>query len=318
LSVGSLIGTVLAGVLADHGHTLVAFWLVCGMCAQAVLPVLLGHLPLQVSTAPKMSGILPLAAVLSASAVVLGVVTAYTDPAAKMTFALVSVALLLAGGFVLLPRELAICNGYMCTCNVLQVSVRGALDFWYTADYACVPGGPAFSMTYYITVAGAVAAASTFVGVGLFRSTLSRWSFRDMFRFTALLRCFGAVADVVIINRWNLAVGVPDRVMFMAGNAVVGPIIAAMDAMPMVALTSKLCPEGEESTVYALLASYQNYGGAVASAVGVAAARSAGIHLQDDGAACTFDNLSPLVVVCNMFLPLLAYPLAGWLPEGGV
>ena len=33
-----------------------------------------------------------------------------------------------------------------------------------------------------------------------------------------------------------------------------------LDFMPMVVLTSKLCPSKMESTVYALLAGYQNFG----------------------------------------------------------
>ena len=38
-------------------------------------------------------------------------------------------------------------------------------------------------------------------------------------------------------------------------------------AMPALVLTSKLVPKGLESTVYALLAGFQNFGGVVSSQV---------------------------------------------------
>ena len=226
-----------------------------------------------------------------------------------MLYPLAATGALIAAAFAKLPRELAVCNAYMCMSNVLYVSLAGALNFWYTASHACVPGGPAFSMTYYITFAGAVAALSTIVGVALFNKYMAAWPFRDMFRFTALLRCCGAVADIIIINRWNLAWHIPDEIMFVFGNAVVGPIIAAMDAIPMVALTAKLCPENEEGSVYAMLAAFQNFGAAAASALGVAFAHYGGVSLRNDGHHCSYEHLSPLVVVCNMLLPMLILSL---------
>jgi hypothetical protein len=40
-------------------------------------------------------------------------------------------------------------------------------------------------------------------------------------------------------------------------------------AMPALVLTSKLVPKGLESTVYALLAGFQNFGSVVSSQVGI-------------------------------------------------
>lgn len=73
-------------------------------------------------------------------------------------------------------------------------------------------------------------------------------------------------------------------------------------------LTSKLCPIGVESTVYALLAGFSNFGRSVGSSLGVLALDIAGIKTPREG-ACNFDNLALLLVVSHVVLPLLTVPL---------
>jgi hypothetical protein len=77
-----------------------------------------------------------------------------------------------------------------------------------------------------------------------------------------------AQVDIVIIMRWNLRVGISDHLMYMLGNNIVATVIAQLDWMPGIVLTSKLCPKNMESTVYALLAGFQNFGQSVASSLG--------------------------------------------------
>ena len=74
--------------------------------------------------------------------------------------------------------------------------------------------------------------------------------------------------------------------------------------MPAVVLTSKLVPKGLESTTYALLAGFQNFGGVVSSQLGIFATEYAGIQTDDGGGAssCNFDNLPLLVAVCHCLL----------------
>ena len=65
-------------------------------------------------------------------------------------------------------------------------------------------------------------------------------------------------------------------------------------------------PKGLESTTYALLAGFQNFGGQVSSQLGIYATELAGIKTTTP---CNFDNLSPLVAITHCLLPLLAIPL---------
>lgn len=55
----------------------------------------------------------------------------------------------------------------------------------------------------------------------------------------------------------------------MFGDAVIGPAVMMFAFMPAVVLTSKLVPKGLESTTYALLAGFQNFGGVVSSQIGI-------------------------------------------------
>ena len=55
----------------------------------------------------------------------------------------------------------------------------------------------------------------------------------------------------------------------MFGDAIIGPAIGMFAFMPAVVLTSKLVPKGLESTTYALLAGFQNFGGIVSSQLGI-------------------------------------------------
>jgi hypothetical protein len=53
-----------------------------------------------------------------------------------------------------------------------------------------VPGGPAFDYTYYNTYTAIVGSVMAWVGVILFESFFSGWSFRNVFFITTILQAF--------------------------------------------------------------------------------------------------------------------------------
>lgn len=85
-----------------------------------------------------------------------------------------------------------------------------------------------------------------------------------------------------------------------------------LDWLPAIVLTSKLCPIGVESTVYALLAGFQNFGQSLSSSLGVLALDEGGIQTPDD-ALCDLSNLTLLIIIGHIVLPLLTIPLTFWL-----
>ena len=97
------------------------------------------------------------------------------------------------------------------------ISIGSALGYYYTASEQCVPGGPGFDYTYYITVTGVVGSIVNFFGVILYQNFLSSWRFRPALIFTLVLGSLASIIDLIIIMRWNVAIGIPDKVFFLLG-----------------------------------------------------------------------------------------------------
>ena len=208
----------------------------------------------------------------------------------------------------MLPRRLAKANLYMFVASILYLPINGATDYFATASHACVPGGPALDIQFYVaagTAAGAVAAAAA---VALFNWGMVGWSYRSMFWVSTAVRCLATLCDVVFVLRWNLRMGIPDKVMYLAGDAVVQTMASTLDVMPMVLLTAMLCKTGSESTVYAVLAAFQNFGVAVGTTYGAVLQEVMNVHLHE-GVACSYEYLPQLIVIAHMALPMLTIPL---------
>lgn len=78
--------------------------------------------------------------------------------------------------------------------------------------------------------------------------------------------------------------------------------------MPVLVLAARLCPEGMEATLFATLMSVFNGGNLLGGLIGAALTQLFGITKD------TFNNLTTLVIICNLS-SLLPLPLLGLLPE---
>lgn len=142
--------------------------------------------------------------------------------------------------------------------------------------------------------------------------TLSRTWYRRAFWTTTVLQVTAAIVDIAIVERWNRRAGISDKVFYLLGDTIIQEVVLMLDWMPAIVLTSKLCPTGVESTVYALLAGFQNFGASVASSLGVLALDIGGIKTPTDK-PCDFTNLTLLIIIGHVVLPLLTIPLTFWL-----
>jgi len=77
--------------------------------------------------------------------------------------------------------------------------------------------------------------------------------------------------------------------------------------MPVLVLAARLCPEGMEATLFATLMSVCNGGSVVGGLLGAGLTQLFGITKD------RFDNLAPLIILCNLS-SLLPLPLLGLLP----
>merc|ERR1740121_3219657 len=97
---------------------------------------------------------------------------------------------------------------------------------------------------------------------------MSKWSFRTVLIFTTVVGCCASIIDVIIIMRWNLAWGIPDKVFFLLGNTVLENLITTMWLVASSALCAKLSPPGLEAAVFAYVVGISNFCMMVSNLVG--------------------------------------------------
>jgi len=316
---GSLLGAVIAGPMADRHYYAGIFFLGIIPAAQVGLPLIFGWFPdprglrgfqFHKWNNASTKGPIMLAIMLATASAGL-TVTAVTQSnyKAKLAYSTCASAVLIAASLKLLSPTVAKCNVYMFLASALYVSSAGALDYFYTASPDCLKNGPNFSMTYYVTWSSIVASVAALSAVSVFQSCMQEWRLRPLFWISTVLRCAAALVDIIIVNRWNVAIGIPDKVAYMLGNNIAGAVVAQLDLMPAVVLTSKLCPPGMEATMYALLAGFQNFGGAVSAALGSTLTAAFAIDADRTTETCNFENLTRFIVVAHILLPLCVVPL---------
>ncbi|CAK0859169.1 unnamed protein product [Prorocentrum cordatum] len=260
--------------------------------------------------------------------------------AVKFSYSVCCVAVLMYASYQALPRVVANCNMYMFCGSCLTVGVL-ILDLWYTASPLCVPGGPMFSQTYYLTFCVIAGSLAGLAGVWTFETYMTKWNARKAFWVTTLVKVVASLVDQVLINRWNLVVGLPDEYAFFLGNAVIREMVVMLDFMPVMVLIGKLCPKNIESTVFAVLAGFSNFGSNIGSVLGTILIEVLGVRIQDasvrdhtcflpeagwvnatansctydlgdDGqelrADCEYSHLGVAVFIAQVICPLLSIP----------
>ncbi|KAI3453998.1 hypothetical protein Pfo_010661 [Paulownia fortunei] len=136
---------------------------------------------------------------------------------------------------------------YMYLSLALSISTHEGQFYWYTDPNA----GPAFSQEF-VGMIYAIGAMASIVGVIIYHKALKDYPFRALLCFAQLLYSISGMLDLVFILRWNLALGIPDY-FFVVLEECVSRIISRIRWMPMMVLSSQLCPLGIEGTFFALL-----------------------------------------------------------------
>jgi len=149
----------------------------------------------------------------------------------------------------------------------------------------------------------------------IFQHLMSTWPLRKVFWVSIAWRVLASFVDICLVNRWNITYfGVNDHLWYMFGVNVVAQIAEQIEFMAGVILMSKLCPHSVETTMYAILAGFSNFGGMVAASIGIFLMNTMNIVTTIDSttnAECDFHNLTLLILIGHsFFLPLLAIPLS--------
>ncbi|XP_057959352.1 probable folate-biopterin transporter 2 [Malania oleifera] len=143
---------------------------------------------------------------------------------------------------------------YMYLCLALSLNIHEGMFYWFTDSKE----GPSFSQESvgYIFSIGSV---GSLLGAILYQYILKDHPFRDLLFWTQLLFGLSGMLDLVLVLRLNLNIGIPDY-FFVVADACVSQMIGRLKWMPLLVLSSKLCPPGIEGTFFALLMSIDNVG----------------------------------------------------------
>ena len=271
-NLGFIIGMSFIGPLADLQLFRVSSIITLVLLVTPVIPVMLGWLReerkvpspwvlLDTKRLRKDWKIVLLVSLTGISAPAMGVISAFSYKWLGLSCSVIVIALACVGGFVFMPHPLI---GRVALYQVLaqssRISFSSALDYFFTADAVCLPGGPAFSYKFYIMIAGIVGAAAAFATSFVYQGVFSRWNYRNVLLFTTILSGVGGIFDFAIVRRWNLAIGIPDAIFFVIGDDVLASVVDNLYWIPSSSIIGKVCPEGMEACVYAYLAGVSNFG----------------------------------------------------------
>ncbi|KAI7757619.1 hypothetical protein M8C21_016510 [Ambrosia artemisiifolia] len=143
---------------------------------------------------------------------------------------------------------------YMYLSIALSFSTHEGQFYWYTDPNA----GPAFSQEL-VGMVHAIGALASIVGVLIYHKLLKDYSFRKLLFYAQLVYGLSGFLDLMFILRWNLVLGLPDY-LFVVLEESVSRIVSRVRWMPMIVLSTSLCPIGIEGTFFALLMSIDSFG----------------------------------------------------------
>ncbi|KAG0475777.1 hypothetical protein HPP92_015463 [Vanilla planifolia] len=148
---------------------------------------------------------------------------------------------------------------FVFTSLALSLNIQEGLFYWYTDTKS----GPCFSQRT-ISFIYAMSSVGSLLGVLLYQNSLKDYPFRVLLFWTQLLSCFAGMLDLMQVLHVNLMLGIGDQVFAVMGEGV-SQMVGRVKWMPILVLSSKLCPMGVEGTFFALLMSIDHVGLLVSS-----------------------------------------------------
>ncbi len=266
---GFVIGLSFMGPLADLRLFRVSNIIALVLCTAPIIPLLFGFLPETKRTnAPvvlvdtlrirKEWKIIIVVVFTGLSAPAMAAITVYASKGIGILCSLVVITIAIVGGFWAYPDckyIIARVALYQSLVQASKISFSSALDFFFTADAACLPGGPEFSYFFYITTSGIVGSIASLCMVIIYQLLFSRWKFRSVLLFTTILSGLSGIFDIILVKRWNVTVlGIPDTIFFLFSEDAIHNAVDALYWIPSSSIIGKVCPPNVEACTYAYLA----------------------------------------------------------------
>jgi folate/biopterin transporter len=155
-----------------------------------------------------------------------------------------------------------------------------------------------------------VTSFASLIGVWAFQRYLKTIPFRIMFSWGIFLSTALGMTTLLLVTHTNRLLGIDDH-WFSLGDSLIITVIGQVLFMPILVLSTKLCPPGIEATFFALIMSVFNLGGTVSYALGSIMMKWLGITEHQ------FDSLWLLIIItnCSSLIPIF---FINWLPDAKI
>lgn len=154
-----------------------------------------------------------------------------------------------------------------------------------------------------------VTSIAALVGIWIFQRFLKSVPFRVIFAWSTVISAVLGLTTLILVTHANRAIGIDDH-WFSLGDSLILTVMGQIAYMPVLVLAARICPEGVEATLFALLMSVTNLAGLVSHELGAGLMHYLGVTETN------FDNLWLLVTITNLST-LLPLPFINWLPAAG-
>lgn len=323
-SIGAIIVMVFIGILADAKLFMIAFIIIGGCVISPIVPTLLGWLPEIRVQGVKLihfvdreqlyrdRWIIGVVAFCGVSSFISGAVANFANPIAGLVTAGGLLVCCLAGCWYAFPRGVTSVALYQVISIISSPGMGSAMDYYYTADQVCLPDGPHFSYAFYLSFTGIAGAIIALFGVIFYQAVLSKLPFRPVLIITTILGSLAGISDLIIIMRWNIALGISDKASYLLGEAILEPFIGQLGWIPVSALIALSVDPDMAASSFAFLAGISNFAYMTKELSGVIIYTAAGIVTNTP---CNFDNLALLILMCHIVLPIMAVPAVFMIPN---
>lgn len=153
-----------------------------------------------------------------------------------------------------------------------------------------------------------VTSLASLIGIWIFQRFLRTVPFRLILGWSTVIAATLGMTTLLLVTHANRAIGIDDH-WFSLGDSLILTVMGQITWMPVLVLSARLCPEGVEATLFALLMSVWNLSGLLSHEIGALLTSWLGVTETN------FDNLWLLVIITNLST-LLPLPFLGWLPAG--
>lgn len=145
-----------------------------------------------------------------------------------------------------------------------------------------------------------VTSLASLIGIWIFQRFLKSVPFRVICGWSIFISAALRMTMLILVTHTNRALGIDDQ-WFSLGDSLILAVMGQIAFMPVMVLAARICPFGIEATLFAVLMSIYNLGGAISKEFGAIIMHWLGITETN------FDHLWLLVIITNVIalVPLL-------------